>query len=89
MRTRLDGDGVLVDIEDNGPGIPDAIQDRIYDPFFTTKDVGKGTGMGLDITRRIIENRHHGQLSLTSEPGSTCFHYSPAHSAAVKAPFAE
>ena len=73
VRTRLDGDGVLVDIEDNGPGIPDAIQDRIFDPFFTTKDVGKGTGMGLDITRRIIETRHHGQLMLTSEPGRTCF----------------
>jgi signal transduction histidine kinase len=73
VRTRLDSDGVLVDIEDNGPGIPNAVQARIYDPFFTTKDVGKGTGMGLDITRRIIETRHHGQLRLTSEPGSTCF----------------
>ena len=72
-RTRQDGHSVLVEIEDNGPGIPAAIQDRIYDPFFTTKDVGKGTGMGLDITHRIIENRHQGEITLDSEPGRTRF----------------
>ena len=53
--------------------ITDAIEDRIFEPFFTTKGVGKGTGMGLDITRRIIETRHRGTLRLHSEPGRTCF----------------
>lgn len=73
VRTRRDDKSVIVEIEDNGPGIPAAIQDRVFDPFFTTKDVGKGTGMGLDITHRIIEKRHHGTLQLTSEPGCTRF----------------
>ena len=73
VRTRRDQNAVVVEIEDNGPGIPAAIQDRIFDPFFTTKDVGKGTGMGLDITHRIIEERHHGTITLTSEPGCTRF----------------
>ncbi len=73
IRTKPSDDSVIVEIEDNGPGIPIAIQDRVFDPFFTTKDVGKGTGMGLDITNRIITKRHHGDLQLLSEPGSTCF----------------
>ena len=73
IRTKPDRDGVIVEIEDNGPGIPAVLQDRIFDPFFTTKEVGKGTGMGSDITRRIIEKRHHGELKLSSEPGHTCF----------------
>lgn len=74
VRTCTDGpDHVIVEIEDNGPGIPEAIQDRIFDPFFTTKDVGKGTGMGLDITHRIIVKRHHGEIQVDSEPGRTCF----------------
>ena len=73
IRTKPSSDSVIVEIEDNGPGIPIAIQDRVFDPFFTTKDVGKGTGMGLDITNRIITKRHHGDLQLLSEPGSTCF----------------
>jgi signal transduction histidine kinase len=73
IATRADGDCVEVDIGDNGPGIPAAIRNRVFDPFFTTKDVGQGTGLGLDTARRIIVNRHHGSLTLESEPGRTVF----------------
>ncbi len=73
LRTRLDGDWVEVEIEDNGPGIPDEIQGRILDPFFTTKPVGKGTGLGLDITYNIVVHKHKGTLSFDSEPGKTVF----------------
>ncbi|NJN01263.1 MAG: cyclic nucleotide-binding domain-containing protein [Leptolyngbyaceae cyanobacterium RM1_1_2] len=64
---------VRVEIIDSGPGIPPEIQSRIYEPFFTTKSVGKGSGLGLETVRRIVENRHHGTLSLASTPGKTCF----------------
>ncbi len=53
--------------------ITDEIQSRIYEPFFTTKSVGKGTGLGLDAVRRIVENRHKGAISLESKPGKTTF----------------
>jgi signal transduction histidine kinase len=65
-------DSVVVSVTDNGPGIPEAIRDRIFDPFFTTKPVGKGTGLGLDIVRRLVQ-RHNGQIELTSRPGRTEF----------------
>lgn len=73
IRTSREHDDVLVEIIDNGPGIPPAIQCRVFEPFFTTKSVGKGTGLGLDITRRIIMKRHHGNIRLFSEPGNTRF----------------
>jgi signal transduction histidine kinase len=73
IATRADGDCAEVDIGDNGPGIPAAIRNRVFDPFFTTKDVGQGTGLGLDTARRIIIDRHHGSLTLESEPGRTVF----------------
>lgn len=67
---------VQVDVEDDGAGIPEAIASRIYDPFFTTKPVGSGTGQGLSICRSIIVDRHHGRLwhSLLS-PHGTAFHF--------------
>ncbi|TGM08940.1 sensor histidine kinase [Leptospira barantonii] len=63
---------VIVQIEDNGPGIPTRIQDRIWDPFFTTKDQGEGTGLGLGIVKGIVE-KHKGKITLNSNPGKTVF----------------
>jgi signal transduction histidine kinase len=67
-----DATGVLVRIVDNGPGIPPDIRDRIFDPFFTTKPMGLGTGLGLDIVRRLV--RHNdGEIGVESRPGRTEF----------------
>nr|WP_246838373.1 ATP-binding protein [Leptospira selangorensis] len=66
------GKYVEVRVIDNGPGIPLEIQKKIFEPFFTTKQHGEGTGMGLGITKSIIE-KHNGTISLESEPGRTCF----------------
>ncbi len=73
IRTRQEGDWIVVEIEDNGPGIPAENQSRIFDPFFTTKAPGEGTGLGLDISYNIVVNKHKGDLSLTSRPGKTRF----------------
>jgi signal transduction histidine kinase len=73
ITTRADGDCAEVDISDDGPGIPPEVRDRVFDPFFTTKEVGRGTGLGLDTARRIIVDRHHGTLTLETEPGRTMF----------------
>ncbi len=73
VRTRQEGDDVVVEIADTGAGIPPDIQSRIYEPFFTTKGVGEGSGLGLDIARRIVKSRHHGDIKVTSKPGNTCF----------------
>jgi signal transduction histidine kinase len=73
VRTALDGDRFLVEIGDTGPGVPQDIRERIFEPFFTTKGVGEGTGLGLDISWRIVVNKHHGDLSVESEPGDTRF----------------
>jgi len=64
---------VRIDIMDDGVGIPDDLQERVWEPFFTTKDVGQGTGLGLDIVRRIVVRRHEGNVSLRSTPGDTVF----------------
>jgi signal transduction histidine kinase len=64
---------VRVEIRDNGPGIPDTLQERVFEPFFTTKEPGHGTGLGLDIARRIITDLHGGELTLESDPGDTRF----------------
>jgi signal transduction histidine kinase len=67
-----EGNRVLVRIVDNGPGIPNDIRDRIFDPFFTTKPMGLGTGLGLDIVRRLV--RHNdGEIGVESRPGRTEF----------------
>ncbi len=63
---------VAVGVEDNGPGVPDELRARIFDPFFTTKPVGSGTGLGLDIARRIVD-QHGGDIALESRPGRTVF----------------
>ena len=72
VTTRAEGEGgALVEIADTGPGIPPAIAARVFEPFFTTKGVGKGTGLGLDIARRIVEERHGGTIEIVSGPGDT------------------
>jgi signal transduction histidine kinase len=73
IRTSRASDQLQVEIGDTGPGIPDDIQTRVFEPFFTTKPVGEGTGLGLDISWRIIVNKHHGDLTLESTPGDTRF----------------
>jgi PAS domain S-box-containing protein len=73
VRTRWEAPWVVVEIEDDGPGIPAENQSRIFDPFFTTKRPGEGTGLGLNISRNLIVQKHQGQISVKSKPGSTCF----------------
>ncbi|MGJ4732467.1 ATP-binding protein [Leptospira levettii] len=72
ISSEKNGKHVEVKVIDNGPGIPIEIQKKIFEPFFTTKQQGEGTGMGLGITKSIIE-KHNGSISLESEPGRTCF----------------
>ncbi|HET9007959.1 MAG TPA: ATP-binding protein [Actinomycetes bacterium] len=73
VRTSMDGDRVRVEIGDTGPGVPEKLRRRIFEPFFTTKPVGQGTGLGLDISYRIVVGRHGGDLTVESEPGDTRF----------------
>jgi signal transduction histidine kinase len=73
VRTARDGDRVLVEIGDNGPGVPEAAAAHLFEPFYTTKPVGQGTGLGLDICWRIVVQRHHGDLRFSSSPGDTRF----------------
>jgi signal transduction histidine kinase len=72
IRSRREGENVLVEIEDNGPGVPEEIQKRIFEPFFTTKPPGLGTGLGLHIAYTVVNN-HGGRIDLSSAPGKTCF----------------
>ncbi len=73
LRTRRAPNGVVVEVIDDGPGIPADLQSRIFDPFVTTKEPGKGTGLGLNISHRIVTEVHGGTLSVESRPGSTNF----------------
>ncbi len=73
LRTRREGEWVIVEIQDSGSGIPDEHLGRIFDPFFTTKPVGKGTGLGLDISYNIVVEKHRGDISVNSRPGKTTF----------------
>ncbi|GAA1968270.1 ATP-binding protein [Nocardioides panacihumi] len=69
ISTRLDGDHVVVEVGDSGPGMAPDVEARAFEAFFTTKDVGQGTGLGLDIARRIVVDRHRGQILIHPEPG--------------------
>jgi signal transduction histidine kinase len=69
IATRVDGNAVVVSIEDDAGGIPEHIQDRIFEPFFTTKEVGKGSGQGLAIARAVMVEQHDGELSFEVRPG--------------------
>jgi signal transduction histidine kinase len=73
LRTTQEGDRLVVEIGDTGPGIAPEIRPRIFEPFFTTKPVGEGTGLGLDISYRIVVHKHHGDIRVESRPGDTRF----------------
>jgi signal transduction histidine kinase len=81
IRTRHEGETVLVAITDTGGGIPEEIRDRIFDPFFTTKEVGRGTGQGLAIARSVVVDKHQGELSIETAMGrgTTFFLRLPLH----------
>jgi signal transduction histidine kinase len=86
LRTRREDPWIVVEIEDNGPGIPKEIQKKVFDPFFTTKPPGEGTGLGLNISHDLIVQKHQGQITVSSEPGKTFFtvrlpiHFNPSES---------
>jgi len=71
--TSLEDDQLVVEIVDDGPGIPPEVQSRMFEPFFTTKSVGTGTGLGLIISNRIVGDRHGGEIEFESRPGETRF----------------
>jgi signal transduction histidine kinase len=71
VTTRAEGDAVVVEIGDTGPGMPPEVASRAFDAFYTTKEIGKGTGLGLDIARRIVVERHGGSIHIESRPGET------------------
>jgi signal transduction histidine kinase len=73
VRTGRDREFVFVEFADTGPGVPPELKERIFEPFFTTKPVGEGTGLGLDISWRIVVNKHHGDIAVESVPGDTRF----------------
>jgi len=73
VRTGQDREFVFVEFADTGPGVPPELKERIFEPFFTTKPVGEGTGLGLDISWRIVVNKHHGDIAVESVPGDTRF----------------
>jgi signal transduction histidine kinase len=72
VRTYRDDGCAVVEIRDNGPGIPENVQPHIFEPFFTTKGVGQGTGLGLDTVQRIVR-KHKGSVLVHSKPGDTRF----------------
>jgi signal transduction histidine kinase len=70
LTTRADGAGVVVEVGDTGPGMPPRVVARAFEAFYTTKDAGRGTGLGLDIARRIVVDRHGGTIDINSSPGN-------------------
>lgn len=73
LRTRLEEPWVVVEITDDGPGIPDEVAAHVFDPFYTTKPPGEGTGLGLNISRNIVVQKHRGEVAVDSRPGQTRF----------------
>ena len=73
LRTGRDGDELVVEVGDDGPGIPDAVQPRVFEAFFTTKPAGHGSGLGLDNSARVVRKRHHGTLTFRTGPEGTVF----------------
>jgi signal transduction histidine kinase len=72
VRTKKEPTDIMVEIRDNGAGIPESLKSRVFEPFFTTKPVGEGTGLGLDTVARIVR-KHRGNIRFDSKPGETCF----------------
>jgi signal transduction histidine kinase len=72
--TRVEDDHVVVEVVDSGSGMSPTVAARAFEAFYTTKDVDSGTGLGLDIARRIVVERHHGDISIDSRPGETTVH---------------
>jgi signal transduction histidine kinase len=73
LKAYQDDDWVVVEVADNGPGIPSEAQEKIFDPFYTTKAPGEGTGLGLNISHGIIVEKHAGHIAVNSKPGATRF----------------
>jgi signal transduction histidine kinase len=74
VRIRVSGDVIAIDIEDNGPGMAEAVRRRIFEPFFSTKAVGVGSGLGLSVAYAIVTKGHGGSIEVTSSPGEgSCF----------------
>ena len=71
LATRAEGGDVVIEVGDTGPGMPAEVAARAFEPFYSTKEVGKGTGLGLDIARRIVVERHGGSITIDSRPGDT------------------
>ena len=71
LATRADGDHVVIEVGDTGPGMPPEVAARAFEPFYTTKDVGQGAGLGLDIAQHIVVARHGGTIAIDSRPGDT------------------
>jgi len=85
VRTREDGDSVVVAVQDSGTGVPEGVRGKIFDPFFTTKEVGKGSGQGLALARAIVVEKHGGTLTFETEMGlgtTFCVHL-PTHGVAA------
>jgi signal transduction histidine kinase len=76
LRTRREGACAIVEVADDGPGIPPEIREHVFDEFFTTKEAGHGTGLGLATAKRIVVDRHNGSLTVESRPGATTFRVS-------------